>query len=222
VYVTNVPPDAAPERLRGFFARFGELESGPFGFDAGTGRSLGYALFVYGAAAGAATAVAEPYRVFEGRTLHCQLANEPARKAKAQSAAADLPSLQPVLDAIAAAGVGNLASYVWDPARAAASLGQNPALAAAVLSSALAAAAQSPAVAAAVATSPAAASAPMPVGVAAGRPTTTAATVVPSPVKFGVGPSSGGTGLLGPYKPPSVAATAAPASDTSTPEASSI
>jgi RNA recognition motif-containing protein len=82
VYVTNVPPDAAPERLRGFFARFGELEGGPFGFDADTGRSLGYALFVYGAAAGAATAVAEPYRVFEGRTLHCQLANEPARKVR--------------------------------------------------------------------------------------------------------------------------------------------
>jgi heterogeneous nuclear ribonucleoprotein A1/A3 len=226
VYVTNVPPDAAPERLRAFFARFGELEGGPFGFDADTGRSLGYALFVYRAAAGAATAVAEPYRVFEGRTLHCQLANEPARKAKAQPAppaAGDAPALQPVLDAIAAAGVGDLASYARDPARAAALLGQNPALAAAALSSALATAAQSPAVAAAVATSPAAASAPMPVGVAAGRPVTTAAAVVPSPVKFGVGPSSGGAGLLGPYKPPSAsaAATAAPARGGSTSTAGS-
>ncbi|KAK8447981.1 hypothetical protein SEVIR_8G191000v4 [Setaria viridis] len=206
VYVTNVAPDAGAERLRAFFARFGELEGGPFGFDADTGRSRGYALFVYRAAAGAATAVAEPYRVFEGRMLHCQLANEPARKAKAPPApplpAAEAPALQPMLDAIAAAGVGDLAAYARDPAQAAALLGQNPALAAAALSSALAAAAQSPAVAA-VATNPAAASALMPVAAAAGRRTraTTAAAAVPSPVKFGVRPS-GGAGLLGPYKPP--------------------
>ncbi|RLM69003.1 hypothetical protein C2845_PM17G13050 [Panicum miliaceum] len=223
VYVTNVAPDASAERLRAFFARFGELDGGPFGFDADTGRSRGYALFVYRAAAGAAKAVEEPYRVFEGRTLRCQLANEPARKAKVPPApppavvagsaaatpspapAAEAPALQPVLDAIAAAGVGDLAMYARDPAQAAALLGQNPALAAAALSSALASAAaasRSQAQAApAMAPSPAAASAPMPVAVAAGRPATAAA-AVPSPVRFGVRPS-GGAGLLGPYKPPS-------------------
>ncbi|KAG2558631.1 RNA-binding protein P-like [Panicum virgatum] len=203
VYVTNVAPDASAERLRAFFARFGELDGGPFGFDADTGSSRGYALFVYRAAAGAAKAVEEPYRVFEGRTLRCQLANEPARKAKAPPAPPPpAPALQPVLDAIAATGVGDLAKYARDPVQAAVLLGQNPALAAAALSSALAAAAAAswnPA-APAAAPSPAAASAPMPVAVATGR-LAVAAAVEPLPVKFGVG-SSGGAGLLGPYMPP--------------------
>ncbi|CAL4991848.1 unnamed protein product [Urochloa decumbens] len=213
VYVTNVAPDAGADRLRAFFAGFGELEGGPFGFDGETGRSRGYALFVYRAAAGAAAAVAEPYRVFEGSTLRCQLADEPKRKAKAPAVAApaalvvEAPgavtsptpapaAMQPVLDAIAAAGVEELATCARDPAQAAALLGKNPALAAAALSSALASAAaasRSPApAAAAVAPSPASASAPMP---------TTAIAVVPSPEKFGVRPS-GSAGLLGPYRPP--------------------
>ncbi|KAF8700191.1 hypothetical protein HU200_034568 [Digitaria exilis] len=207
VYVTNVAPDASAERLRAFFARFGELEGGPFGFDGETGRSRGYALFVYRAAAGAGKAVEEPHRVFEGRTLHCQHANEPARKAKAPPAAVveasapvmpppapvvEAPALRPVLDAIAAAGAGDLETYVREPEKAAALLGQNPALAAAALSAALASAAvasPSPAVTS-VAPSPAAASKLMPVA------------LVPSPVNIGVRPSAD-AGLLGPYKPPS-------------------
>ncbi|CAL4983541.1 unnamed protein product [Urochloa decumbens] len=209
VYVTNVAPDAGADRLRAFFAGFGELEGGPFGFDGETGRSRGYALFVYRAAAGAAAAVAEPYRVFEGRTLRCQLADEPPkRKVKAPAAAPapavvveapgagtpPPPSLQPVLDAIAASGVGELATCARDPAQAAALLGKNPALAAAALSSALASAAAAARGSAVVAVAPsqAAASAPMPANAVA---------VAPLPVKFGVRPS-GGAGLLGPYKPP--------------------
>ncbi|KAJ1276255.1 hypothetical protein BS78_05G200800 [Paspalum vaginatum] len=228
VYVTNVAPDAGADRLRAFFARFGELEGGPFGFDAETGASRGYALFVYRAAAGAAKAVEEPYRVFEGRTLRCQLANEAARKTRApeapppavaaasaagtphQPAAVQPPALQSVLDAIAAAGVRvrDLATYAREPTQAAALLGQNPALAAAALCSALASAA--------VATgtpSPAAVSAPMEVAVATPKPVmevavatpkpVTAVSMVPSPDMVGVRPS-GGAGLLGPYKPPSL------------------
>ncbi|CAN6381685.1 unnamed protein product [Urochloa humidicola] len=206
VYVTNVAPDAGgAERLRAFFEGFGELDGGPFGFDGGRG----YALFVYRTAAGAAAAVAEPYRVFEGRTLRCQLADEPKRKSKAPAAGApaaavaDSPAvtsptpaaLQPVLDAIAAAGEVELATCARDPEQAAALLGKNPALAAAALSSALASAA-------AASRSPAVATvAPSQAAVAVGRPATSAA-VETSPVKFGVRPS-GGAGLLGPYKPPS-------------------
>ncbi|KAL6875797.1 hypothetical protein ACP4OV_013310 [Aristida adscensionis] len=215
VYVTNVAPDDCADWLRAFFARFGELEGGPFGFDAETGRSRGYALFVYRAAGGAARAVEEPYRVFEGRTLHCQLARDPARKSKAPMPAAvsasaavtppasavEAPALQPVLDAVVAAGVGNLAAYAQNPALAAALLGQNPILAAAALSSALASAAAAPrSPASAIAPSPAAASAPAAVPVAPARPVT-AAEVVPPPVKVGARPNGGG--LLGPYRPPS-------------------
>jgi heterogeneous nuclear ribonucleoprotein A1/A3 len=207
VYVTNVAPDASAERLRAFFARFGELKGGPFGFDGDTGASRGYALFVYQAAAGAAKAVEEPYRVFEARTLHCQLANEPAaaRKTKAPvapppavvaaSAAGTPPRLQSVLDAAAAAGVVDLASYARDPARAAALLGQNPALAAAALSAALASGD-----AAAIPLTPATVSLPVEVALALPNPAT-AVTLAPSPVMVGVRPS-GGPGLLGAYKPP--------------------
>ncbi|XP_062198238.1 RNA-binding protein P-like [Phragmites australis] len=220
VYVTNVAPDASAERLRAFFARFGELEGGPFGFDAETGRSRGYALFVYREAGGAAKAVEEPYRVFEGRTLQCQLANDPARKSKAPAPAAtasaavtppppvpavEAPALQPVLDAIVAGGVRDLTMYARNPAQAAALLGQNPILAAATLTSALAsaAAAARSSVASGIAPRSAAAPAPTPVTVPSPRPATaTAAAMVPSPVKVGVRPSSG-AGLLGPYKPPS-------------------
>ena len=111
VYVTNVAPDASAERLRAFFARFGELDGGPFGFDADTGSSRGYALFLYRAAAGAAKAVEEPYRVFEGRTLRCQLANEPARKAKAPPAAAEAPGLP--WECLVEAGPLSLCSDSW-------------------------------------------------------------------------------------------------------------
>ncbi|CAD6256391.1 unnamed protein product [Miscanthus lutarioriparius] len=216
VYVTNVAPDASAERLRAFFARFGELEGGPFGFDADTGASHGYALFVYQAAAGAAKAVEEPYRVFEGRTLHCQLANKPAPKTKAPVApppavvaasaagtppprAVRPPARQLVLDAAAAAGVVDLAAYARDPSQAAALLGQNPALAAAALSTALASGD-----AAAIPVTPAAVSVPMEVAVAWPSPKPAAAvTVAPSPVMAGVRPC-GGPGLLGPYKLPSL------------------
>jgi heterogeneous nuclear ribonucleoprotein A1/A3 len=97
----------------------------------------------------------------------------------------------------AAAGVVDLAAYARDPAQAAALLGQNPALAAAALSTALASGA-----AAAIPLTPAAVSVPMEGAVASPKPAT-AVTVAPSPVMVGVRPS-GGPGLLGPYKPPSL------------------
>uniref|UniRef100_A0A0E0BL02 RRM domain-containing protein n=1 Tax=Oryza glumipatula TaxID=40148 RepID=A0A0E0BL02_9ORYZ len=210
------------ERLRAFFAGFGELEGGPFGFDADTGSSSrGCALFVYRAAEGARRALEEPYRVFEGRTLHCQLAADPARKSKPRAppppppapaaVASPLPALQPVLDAVVASGVGDLAKYAQNPAQAAALLGKNPILAAAVLNSALASttAALKPNPAAASSINPAAVvarsspvAAPAMKPLAPRSPAAAAAAVVPSPVKIGAG-ISGGAGLLGPYKPPS-------------------
>uniref|UniRef100_A0A0E0DXI0 RRM domain-containing protein n=1 Tax=Oryza meridionalis TaxID=40149 RepID=A0A0E0DXI0_9ORYZ len=222
VYVTNVAPGASAERLRAFFAGFGELEGGPFGFDADTGSSSrGCALFVYRAAEGARRALEEPYRVFEGRTLHCQLAADPARKSKPRAppppppapaaVASPLPALQPVLDAVVVSGVGDLAKYAQNPAQAAALLGKNPILAAAVLNSALASttAALKPNPAATSSIDPAAVVArgspvatPAMKPLAPRSPAAAAAAVVPSPVKIGAG-ISGGAGLLGPYKPPS-------------------
>ncbi|KAK9062237.1 hypothetical protein SSX86_019423 [Deinandra increscens subsp. villosa] len=75
IYVSNVQPDTDPERLRSFFAKFGEIETGPLGFDSFTGKSRGFALFVYKNQDGFRKALEEPYKVFEGHQLHCQKAS---------------------------------------------------------------------------------------------------------------------------------------------------
>ncbi|BAH94839.1 Os10g0362150, partial [Oryza sativa Japonica Group] len=71
VYVTNVAPGASAERLRAFFAGFGELEGGPFGFDAETGFSRGCALFVYRAAEGASSPPTPPGRANHACRRRC-------------------------------------------------------------------------------------------------------------------------------------------------------
>ncbi|MQM00749.1 hypothetical protein Taro_033494 [Colocasia esculenta] len=131
IYVSNVHAEANPEKLKAFFAKFGEIESGPTGFDLVTGKSRGYATFVYKTQEGARKALQEPYKMFEGHQLHCQWATEPSKvKELASAAAAGLVGAapQPVLAAVAAAQ--NLSLYAQNPAYAAL-LGQNPLLAAA-------------------------------------------------------------------------------------------
>lgn len=157
VYVGNVPADARPERLREFFGRFGEIESGPIGFDAVTGKSKGYAIFVYKSKEEAMKALEEPYRVFEGHQLHCKLANVgpgdggvkaslpvlpqvPAVVPAVGAVPAALPAQQSVFAAVAA--TQNLALLSHNPAYAALLaqnpiLAQNPLLAAAALNPAL-------------------------------------------------------------------------------------
>ncbi|KAF3792397.1 UBP1-associated protein 2B [Nymphaea thermarum] len=76
IYVSNVPADASPEKLRAMFARFGDLESGPGGFDTATGKSRGFALFLYKTVEGAKKALQEPYKMFEGHQLHVRKAAE--------------------------------------------------------------------------------------------------------------------------------------------------
>nr|GEX08898.1 UBP1-associated protein 2B-like isoform X1 [Tanacetum cinerariifolium] len=74
VYVSNVGPEVDSERLRAFFERFGEIEMGPLGFDSKTGKSRGYALFVYRSQDGFRKCLEEPNKMFEGCKLHCQKA----------------------------------------------------------------------------------------------------------------------------------------------------
>ena len=94
IYVSNVQADVDPERLRSFFAKFGEIETGPIGFDTQTGKSRGFALFVYKNQESARKALEDPYRIFEGHQLHCQKATEGKNKVPAQP--------QPQLAAVAA------------------------------------------------------------------------------------------------------------------------
>ncbi|KAJ4967033.1 hypothetical protein NE237_018882 [Protea cynaroides] len=109
IYVSNVNFDADPEKLRSFFAKFGEIEMGPMGFDVLTGKPRGFALFLYKTQAGAKKALEEPYKMFEGHQLHCHRASETKNK---PANAMQLP-VQTPLAAVAAAQ--NLALFSQHP-----------------------------------------------------------------------------------------------------------
>ncbi|KAL3637413.1 hypothetical protein CASFOL_018581 [Castilleja foliolosa] len=106
IYVNNVQASVSAERLKAFFEQFGEIESGPKGFDPTTGRFKGYAIFVYRTAESAKKVLEEPYKVFDGCQLHCQKAAEGKGKL-AGGAASITTALQPMqaemLAAVAAA-----------------------------------------------------------------------------------------------------------------------
>lgn len=74
IFVSNVSAEVDPEKLLEFFKQFGEVEEGPLGLDKQTGKPKGFALFVYRSAESAKRALEEPYKNFEGITLHCQKA----------------------------------------------------------------------------------------------------------------------------------------------------
>lgn len=76
IYVSNVPKKVNSEKLRSFFAKFGEIEAGPMGFDPSTGKSKGYALFVYKTVEAAKKCLEKSSKIFEGRQLHCKKAAE--------------------------------------------------------------------------------------------------------------------------------------------------
>ncbi|XP_060970038.1 UBP1-associated protein 2B isoform X1 [Cannabis sativa] len=80
IYVSNVPSETDPEKLRAFFCKFGEIETGPIGFDTQTGKSRGFALFVYKTPEGLRKALQEPHKMFNGHQLHCQKATEGKNK----------------------------------------------------------------------------------------------------------------------------------------------
>ncbi|KAK6229335.1 hypothetical protein SCA6_018286 [Theobroma cacao] len=76
IYVANVPYDMPADKLLGHFAQYGEIEEGPLGFDKQTGKSRGFALFVYKTAEGAQAALVEPVKNIDGRQMNCKLAIE--------------------------------------------------------------------------------------------------------------------------------------------------
>ncbi|ESQ30095.1 hypothetical protein EUTSA_v10011518mg [Eutrema salsugineum] len=74
IYVANVPFDMPADRLLNQFLAYGDIEEGPLGFDKVTGKSRGFALFVYKTAEGAQAALADPVKVIDGKNLQCKLA----------------------------------------------------------------------------------------------------------------------------------------------------
>lgn len=129
IYVANVPQNVDAERLRTFFAKFGELEMGPIGFDPDTGKSRGYAIFIYRTNEGARRALEDPHKVFEGNKMHCQRAAE--GKNKNQNSTQGVQSQQPVMAAMAAAP--NLQLFAQHPSLPVYGGFGNPALAGGML-----------------------------------------------------------------------------------------
>ncbi|KAJ0250460.1 RNA recognition motif domain-containing protein [Hirschfeldia incana] len=74
IYVANVPFDMPADRLLNQFLAYGDIEEGPLGFDKVTGKSRGFALFVYKTPEGAQAALADPTKVVDGKHLQCKLA----------------------------------------------------------------------------------------------------------------------------------------------------
>lgn len=74
IYVANVPYDMSAERLLVHFSRYGEIEEGPLGFDKATGKSKGFALFVYKTAEAARASLVDPVKSIDGHQLNCKLA----------------------------------------------------------------------------------------------------------------------------------------------------
>ncbi|KAI4388115.1 hypothetical protein MLD38_000476 [Melastoma candidum] len=80
IYVANVPVDISSDKLLSHFSLYGEIEEGPLGFDKQTGKSRGFALFVYKTAEGAQAALLEPIKNIDGRQLSCKLAIDGKKK----------------------------------------------------------------------------------------------------------------------------------------------
>ncbi|XP_050367836.1 UBP1-associated protein 2C-like [Argentina anserina] len=74
IYVGTVPFDISSERLLSAFSAFGEIEEGPLGFDKVTGKSKGFAFFVYKTEEGARAALVEPLKNIDGHQVTCKLA----------------------------------------------------------------------------------------------------------------------------------------------------
>ncbi|KAF8396280.1 hypothetical protein HHK36_017895 [Tetracentron sinense] len=76
ILVANVGAYFNPDKLRAFFANFGEIDEGPLGYDQVTGKFKGFAIFVYRTTDGCKKALEEPIKMFQGCQLQCQRAIE--------------------------------------------------------------------------------------------------------------------------------------------------
>ncbi|MCL7027750.1 hypothetical protein MKW94_017031 [Papaver nudicaule] len=71
IYVDNVDSEISVMKLYSYFLKYGEIESGPLGYDKQTGKFKGYASFIYKTAEGVRRALEEPIKRIDGYTLYC-------------------------------------------------------------------------------------------------------------------------------------------------------
>lgn len=134
MYVANVSPRVSVDKLRDFFAKFGEIEEGPTGLDKATGKFRGFAIILYKTPEGMRNALKEPVKEFEGCKLMCSVFVEGrgSNKGGSSGSTADLnAAMGGGAAAVNSAGVQNLPTglnqgLVGQPAPV--FLGQNPGL----------------------------------------------------------------------------------------------
>ncbi|KAF8391239.1 hypothetical protein HHK36_023541 [Tetracentron sinense] len=76
IFVGNVPFDMPADRLLAHFSSYGEVEEGPLGFDKQTGKSRGFALFVFKTSEAAKASLVDPTKTIDGHQLVCKFAIE--------------------------------------------------------------------------------------------------------------------------------------------------
>ncbi|XXG77500.1 hypothetical protein AAC387_Pa08g1644 [Persea americana] len=74
LFVGSVPFDMPSDRLLAHFSLYGEIEEGPLGYDKQTGKSRGFALFIYRTVEAARAALVEPIKNVDGHQLVCKIA----------------------------------------------------------------------------------------------------------------------------------------------------
>ena len=74
VFVGNIPFEVSAESLLSEFLKYGEVEEGPLGFDKSSGKTRGFAFFVYKTEEGAKASLMEPLKTIDGHQVICKLA----------------------------------------------------------------------------------------------------------------------------------------------------
>ncbi|KAK2434060.1 UBP1-associated protein 2A [Trifolium repens] len=74
VFVGNVPFEVSAESLLSEFSKYGEIEEGPLGFDKASGKTRGFAFFVYKTEEGARASLVESNKIVDGHQVICKLA----------------------------------------------------------------------------------------------------------------------------------------------------
>ncbi|KAJ0641562.1 putative RNA recognition motif domain, nucleotide-binding alpha-beta plait domain superfamily [Helianthus annuus] len=76
IYVGNVPFEISSERLLSHFSAYGEIEEGPLGFDKQSGKTKGFAFFVYKTEEGARNSLVDPVKSIDGNQVLCKMATD--------------------------------------------------------------------------------------------------------------------------------------------------
>ncbi|KAK1424801.1 hypothetical protein QVD17_20139 [Tagetes erecta] len=120
IYVGNVPFEISSERLLSHFSSYGEIEEGPLGFDKQSGKTKGFAFFVYKTEEGARNSLVDPMKNIDGHQVMCKMATDGKKgKAGGPQGPAGMPGDggPPPMPGSMNSGFGGLPSYGYSGGR---------------------------------------------------------------------------------------------------------